>query len=668
MAESLGKAVLELAADHVKLDRDMSAAEKNVGESAKGMGSKFKAGLQKAMVPAIGILGAVGLAAKHSVDDASDLSEQINKAGVVFGKSSPMIEAWSKQTASSIGISRREALEAAGVFGNMLVPMGFARSKAADMSKGMVNLAADMASFNNADPKDVLESLRAGLAGETEPLRKYGVFLNDARLKQEAMSLGLYKGKGVLSANAKAQATYALILKDTKDAQGDFAKTSTSAANASRIQAAESEDLNAKIGKGLLPVYQQLQQILLTVTGFMSKHTAAIKIAVGVLAALATGVIAVNAGMKLYTAGAALVTAAQWAWNTALFGFPLVWVVAAIAAVVAMIVLAIKHWDQIKAVTVVVWNAIKTATVSAWNALRGIVTSVVGAVKSAVVTSWNAIKTATVGVWNAIKGATTSVWNAVKSKVSAIVGAVKSVITTYFNAYRSIVVGAWNGVRTVTTTAWGAIKSAVSTGVGAVTSLIKGIPGKAASALSGLAGKLRSIGSGALDSMHDGVSSGASKVVSFVRGIPGRIKSALGNVSNLLYGAGVSIISGLINGITARLGALYDKVKGIAGKIKSLKGPIEKDRVLLVDEGRAIMEGLGHGIESEFRLLQRDISGYAPTIQATFAASAGASDAPKGAQASQHTGPLVNIEKLEVRDPFEEDALASKLAWRLKTA
>jgi hypothetical protein len=77
-----------------------------------------------------------------------------------------------------------------------------------------------MASFNNADPSETLDALRAGLAGETEPLRRFGVSLSDARLKQEAMNMGIYKGKGPLTPTRKAQATYALILKDTKDAAG----------------------------------------------------------------------------------------------------------------------------------------------------------------------------------------------------------------------------------------------------------------------------------------------------------------------------------------------------------------------------------------------------------------------------------------------------------------
>jgi hypothetical protein len=192
-----------------------------------------------------------------AVGAASALGEQINKTSVVFGKNSKALQAWATSTATNIGISNQAALEAMGTFGNMLVPMGFARKDAAKMSKRFVTLAADMASFNDAEPSEVLDALRAGLAGETEPLRRFGVFLADARLKQEALNMGIYKGKGPLDALAKAQATYAVILKDTKDAQGDYNRTAGSWPNLLRAIRAQVEDLKAALGKGLLPVVQR---------------------------------------------------------------------------------------------------------------------------------------------------------------------------------------------------------------------------------------------------------------------------------------------------------------------------------------------------------------------------------------------------------------------------
>lgn len=243
-------------------------ALRDVDDDTKRASAGFGKLVTSMVAVAAGTAAMYGLAkgARFAVDAASDLTEQINKTKVVFGEGSKAVLEFSETTATSLGISQRAALEAAGTFGNMLVPMGFAREEAGKMSVRMVALAADMASFNNASPERTLEALRAGLAGETEPLRQFGVFLNEARIKQEALNLGLYNGKGQLDASAKAAATYSIILKDTKDAQGDFANTSGSLANQQRILRAEIEELAASIGVKFLPIItsgmQQLTKAL----------------------------------------------------------------------------------------------------------------------------------------------------------------------------------------------------------------------------------------------------------------------------------------------------------------------------------------------------------------------------------------------------------------------
>lgn len=235
-----------------RASRQTDVASNRAERYRRGLVALRGAAIAGSAVLAVGLVRGAFAATKS----ASALSEQVNKTGAVFKGSAPEIQAWAKTTADSIGISNRAALQATGVFGNMLVPMGIGRTRAAEMSRGMVTLAADMASFNDASPEEVLDALRAGLAGESEPLRRYGVFLNDARLKEEAFRMGLYEGTGVLGARAKALATQALILRDTRDAQGDFNRTRDAAANAERRARANIEDLSAAIGSRLLPAYR----------------------------------------------------------------------------------------------------------------------------------------------------------------------------------------------------------------------------------------------------------------------------------------------------------------------------------------------------------------------------------------------------------------------------
>jgi cell wall-associated NlpC family hydrolase len=256
-------------------------------------------------------LGAAGFTAvvKSSISAASDLHEQLNKTDVVFGKSAKSVKEFAKTSATSLGLAEHQALGFAATFGNLLHPMGIARNAASKMSVTMVKLAADMASFNNADPTEVLQAIQSGISGQARPLRQFGIFLSEDRVKAEALSSGLVKANvsiravgeaqtAVAIATAKAAAAhkkygegttqaaqadlaleraqdrlhkalegtnvkltdaqkgmarYQIIMKDSSDAQGDFARTSGGLANQQRILKAQITDLEAKLGTALMP-------------------------------------------------------------------------------------------------------------------------------------------------------------------------------------------------------------------------------------------------------------------------------------------------------------------------------------------------------------------------------------------------------------------------------
>lgn len=214
-----------------------------VGTIAAGIGASLLAGFSVAAIK-----DQIG----QAITAASNLNESMSKVGVVFGSSSRDIVDWSKTAAKSMLLPQQAALEAAGTFGNLFQAFGLTRDKSAEMSKTLVQLAADLASFNNTSVDDAIEALRSGISGEAEPLKRYGVALTDVRLRAEAMAQGIYDGKGALDVAQKAQASYALILKDTALAQGDVKRTSSGFANTMRTISASIEDARAKFGEGLV--------------------------------------------------------------------------------------------------------------------------------------------------------------------------------------------------------------------------------------------------------------------------------------------------------------------------------------------------------------------------------------------------------------------------------
>lgn len=255
MAITLGDVILYLGADDSRLNSTLKGVEKSVLGKVNALGSKVALAFGAAVV---GTGFVVGKFLLSTIGPASDLNETISKTNIVFGDSAETILKWGKTAAQSLGMSENSALAAAATYGNLFRAMNIGEETSADMSQGLVNLAGDLASFNNMDPTEVLDKLRAGLSGETEPLRALGVNINEALLKEKAFELGLWDGVGALDASAKAQAGYALIMEQTSLAQGDFARTSGGLANQQRIMKARFEDLKATVGTALLPVVTDL--------------------------------------------------------------------------------------------------------------------------------------------------------------------------------------------------------------------------------------------------------------------------------------------------------------------------------------------------------------------------------------------------------------------------
>jgi len=245
---------VEIVGDSRNLERAFARSSRSA--------SKFQAsitGVSKGIRSSFGGLGAavgaggVLVAIKKSIDAASDLNEEMSKSQQIFGSSAASVQKWSKTTTHAFKLSQTESLQAASNFGSMFKTIGLGNQQAASMSRRFTELGADMGSFNNQDPSEMLERLRSGLAGEAEPLRRFGVLLSEARVKQEAYRSGIAKHGSTLTEQQKVLARYNLILKDTRLAQGDAARTGGNWAGVQRELGAQLGNLGAKLGQVLLP-------------------------------------------------------------------------------------------------------------------------------------------------------------------------------------------------------------------------------------------------------------------------------------------------------------------------------------------------------------------------------------------------------------------------------
>jgi hypothetical protein len=252
---------LSILADIDNLKKNLAGADKEI----QGFGGKLAEFGKKAALALAAVGAAAGAMAvkigKEAIAAASDLAETTSKVGVIFGDVAKDIEAFGAQAAKSLGQTRTQAMNAAATFATFGKSAGLAGDDLSKFSIEFVQLASDLASFNNTSVDQAINALGAALRGESEPIRAYGVMLNDATLKAKAMEMGIYSGTGTLTAQQKVLAAHKVVLEQTKDAQGDFARTSDGLANSQRILSARIEEAKIVLGTALLPIAQRVVEL-----------------------------------------------------------------------------------------------------------------------------------------------------------------------------------------------------------------------------------------------------------------------------------------------------------------------------------------------------------------------------------------------------------------------
>ncbi len=403
---TLAKLLVFLGLDSADYSKGLDNAERLAATKSKNIGDQFGkvgsalsgAGQKMSLFATAPIMAGFAM----SIDKASDMNETVSKSSVVFGDWAGQVQGFTSTAATNLGMTNQQALEAAGTFGNLFTSMGTGQQTAADMSTGLVQMAADLASFNNLDPTEVLEKLRSGMVGETEPLRALGVNITAAAVQEKALELGLMKTGEEMSTSTALTARYALIMEQTKNAQGDFARTSDGLANSTRIAKAQMGDMAATIGTQLLPIALQLTQGISSVIGwFTNLSPSTQKVIIIILAVVAAiGPLLMILGSLISAIGAIIpiVTAVA-----GVLTFPLIAIILGVIAVVALLMTAWKNdWGGIQEKFAAVKDFLVGAfqTVSEWlkTKLPEAIRIVKGWIEDHLIAPFNAVKDAISGV------------------------------------------------------------------------------------------------------------------------------------------------------------------------------------------------------------------------------------------------------------------------------
>ena len=259
-------------------------------------------------------IGRAGLAAGASIASAfilpvkaaSDLQETMNKFNVVFGDNAKEVKAWGDDFAGQVGRSKKQIADFLGGSQDLFVPLGFEPGADTEMSKQVTALAIDLASFNNLSDEAPMQDLQAALTGSGEVMKKYGVLVNEAAVKQELLNQGL--DPKAATDQQKVQARLNIIMKGTTAAQGDAIRSAGSFANQTKALKASLMDNAAVVGNAILPAVtsfgSMLREGVSAVGGFVERNSKLVTI----IAAVGAGLIL--AGSTLLAIGTAVQIAA----------------------------------------------------------------------------------------------------------------------------------------------------------------------------------------------------------------------------------------------------------------------------------------------------------------------------------------------------------------------
>lgn len=260
------------------------AADRNLGRAE----SKIDRTAQRMQKAGVGMLGAATLAATglyKAGQSAADLEQAIGGTEAVFKDTSGVIDKFAKNSAEKMGLSERAFREATTSFGGQLKGLGFNIEDAADLSVDLTRKAADLAATYGGTTAEAVQALGAAFRGEADPAERFNLFLNQNRVNAKAVELGLAATTSQVDANAKAQATLALITEQGADAWGQFGREAGSASGQMQIANAELENAKASLGQSVAPIIADVAGGLSKLAGGFQKANAA---SGGLLSKLAT--------------------------------------------------------------------------------------------------------------------------------------------------------------------------------------------------------------------------------------------------------------------------------------------------------------------------------------------------------------------------------------------
>lgn len=214
------------------------------------------------MIGSVLAIGAITKFTKSCLDLGSDLTEVQNVVDTTFKTMSGAVNDFAANAMTSYGMSETLAKQYMGTLGAMSSSMGFSEQSAYEMAEAVTALTGDVASFYNLSADEAFNKLKSIWTGETETLKSIGVLLTQTNLDQYALNNGFGKTTVSMTEQEKVMLRYQYTMSALADASGDFAKTSGSWANQTRILSLQFDALKATLGQGFINLFTPIIQMV----------------------------------------------------------------------------------------------------------------------------------------------------------------------------------------------------------------------------------------------------------------------------------------------------------------------------------------------------------------------------------------------------------------------
>lgn len=408
----------------LKIISDTKDAAKGLDDASEST-SKFQSNLNKAAAGATVAAGAVvafGVsAAQAAAEDAQGqalLAQALRNSTGARDSDIASVEDWISSTAAATGVADDQLRPA-------LATLARATGDVAK-SQDLMSLALDVSAATGKDVESVSTALSKAYGGQTGAIKKLVPGIDDAVLATGDMNAITAELARLMGGSAAAAAD-------------------TAAGKMQRTQLAMDETKES-IGAALLPAFEALADVMLTVATWAQNNSTVFLILMGVVLAVAAALIVLSTVTKIVAAVTAIQTAAQWALNSAFLASPITWIVLAVVALIAVIVLIATKTTWFQDIWDAAWGAIKAAAMAVWNwiasnwpLLLAILTGPIGLAVLFIVNHLDDITGAAKAVWSYLSGAFSTIWDTIKNTATTALEAIRVPINAISDAFSAVV-------------------------------------------------------------------------------------------------------------------------------------------------------------------------------------------------------------------------------------